>query len=227
MTPWTFVSPASRGIGHEIARHLLQTTNVPVVVTARTNLEEVKSSLLKGLGPREEGSGKDALEKRLHLHHVDVLDDASISSLSESLKSTFPPSSHRLQLAFLLPGRLDPERTITRVSASSASLTFQTNILGPLLLAKHLFPFLPTSRTSLPPSDDASTHLPRTSTIAFLAARVGSISDNRSAGGWYSYRMSKAAIFQLAKTLDLELRRTAGDRAMAVALHPGTVRTGL
>lgn len=57
-----------------------------------------------------------------------------------------------------------------------------------------------------------------------MAARVGSIYDNAS-GGWYSYRASKASVFQLAKTFDLHLRSRCGDRALAVALHPGTVKT--
>ncbi|KAJ5118178.1 uncharacterized protein N7515_010401 [Penicillium bovifimosum] len=57
-----------------------------------------------------------------------------------------------------------------------------------------------------------------------MAARVGSISDNAS-GGWYSYRASKAAVFQLAKSFDLYLHTKSGQRAMAVVLHPGTVRT--
>lgn len=57
-----------------------------------------------------------------------------------------------------------------------------------------------------------------------MAARVGSISDN-SLGGWYSYRASKSAVFQLAKTFDLYLRTRSGERALAIAMHPGTVRT--
>lgn len=59
-----------------------------------------------------------------------------------------------------------------------------------------------------------------------MSARVGSISDNRL-GGWYSYRASKAGVNQLVKTFDNHLRTTSGGNAMAIALHPGTVRTGL
>ena len=59
-----------------------------------------------------------------------------------------------------------------------------------------------------------------------MSARVGSITDN-NAGGWYSYRSSKAAVNQTAKSLDIYLRNSAGQKAMAVALHPGTVKTGL
>lgn len=57
-----------------------------------------------------------------------------------------------------------------------------------------------------------------------MSARVGSITDNLS-GGWYSYRASKAAVNQLAKSLDVYLQQAAGNKAMCVSLHPGTVKT--
>ncbi|MCX7281704.1 MAG: hypothetical protein NTX21_09150, partial [Alphaproteobacteria bacterium] len=52
-----------------------------------------------------------------------------------------------------------------------------------------------------------------------------SIGDNRL-GGWYSYRVSKAAINQAIRTSSIELARRAPD-AICQALHPGTVDTGL
>ncbi|MGI4795784.1 MAG: SDR family NAD(P)-dependent oxidoreductase, partial [Janthinobacterium lividum] len=61
--------------------------------------------------------------------------------------------------------------------------------------------------------------------FATLSARVGSISDNRL-GGWYAYRASKAALNQLVRTAAIELAQTR-PLAVCVALHPGTVDTGL
>ncbi|KAL4930690.1 uncharacterized protein BDV17DRAFT_258365 [Aspergillus undulatus] len=83
-----------------------------------------------------------------------------------------------------------------------------------MLLMKHLSQFLPSKST--PPFQDRVSqsqtsgnnppfHLPPHSIYAMMAARVGSIPDNAS-GGWYSYRTSKASVFQLAKTFDLYLR---------------------
>lgn len=43
---------------------------------------------------------------------------------------------------------------------------------------------------------------------------------------WYSYRASKAALNQVIKTLSRELK-ARNVPAMALAYHPGTVRTGL
>ena len=47
--PWALVSPASRGIGLQIARRLLESTNLPVVATARNDLQEVEAQILDGL----------------------------------------------------------------------------------------------------------------------------------------------------------------------------------
>jgi NAD(P)-dependent dehydrogenase (short-subunit alcohol dehydrogenase family) len=59
--------------------------------------------------------------------------------------------------------------------------------------------------------------------MAALSARVGSIGDNR-AGGWHSYRASKAALNQIIRGAAIELGRTH-KHAVCVALHPGTVAT--
>ena len=82
--------------------------------------------------------------------------------------------------------------------------------LVPRLVAKHFLPIMPRSGRTV---------------FAALSARVGSISDNRL-GGWHGYRASKAALNMLVRTLAIEERRR-NDRAIVVALHPGTVATEL
>jgi NAD(P)-dependent dehydrogenase (short-subunit alcohol dehydrogenase family) len=89
---------------------------------------------------------------------------------------------------------------------------------------KHLSPFLPNKSSSAFPESEGTLRLPSHAIYALMAARVGSISDNAS-GGWYSYRASKASVYQIAKTFDLYLRGRCAERAIAVALHPGTVKT--
>lgn len=64
MPPWSLISPASRGIGFALARRVLQTTNAPVVVTARKNLAKAKKELLEGL---------DVDDGRLTMLEIDVL----------------------------------------------------------------------------------------------------------------------------------------------------------
>jgi len=58
-----------------------------------------------------------------------------------------------------------------------------------------------------------------------MSAKVGSIGDN-GLGGWYSYRLSKAALNMATKNLSVELGR--GQRkVVCISLHPGTVDTDL
>lgn len=59
--------------------------------------------------------------------------------------------------------------------------------------------------------------------IAFITSRMGSIADN-SSGGYYGYRMSKAALNAAATSLTKDLK----PRGIAVAiLHPGYVQTAM
>jgi NAD(P)-dependent dehydrogenase (short-subunit alcohol dehydrogenase family) len=65
MQPWALVTPASRGIGLELARRLLRTTDIPIVTSARKDLDQTRENVLSGLD--------DVSEDRLHVLKVDVL----------------------------------------------------------------------------------------------------------------------------------------------------------
>ena len=102
------------------------------------------------------------------------------------------------------------EKRLEDITPESVLAAFRVNTLGPLLVAKHFLPLLPRSGKSV---------------FAAISARLGSIGDNKL-GGWYSYRASKAALNQAIRTSSIELARRAPD-AICLALHPGTVDTGL
>ena len=135
-----------------------------------------------------------------------------------------PPDRHHLHLSLAVPGVLTPEKSPAQVDAGASLAMFRVNTLGPLLLMKHFAEFLPRRGTDM--GGGEADALPAHATWVFMSARVGSVADNRS-GGWFSYRASKAAVNSVAKSLDVMLRARSGDKAVAVAYHPGTVRTGL
>ncbi|KAK8216073.1 short-chain dehydrogenase/reductase-like protein [Phyllosticta capitalensis] len=217
--PWTLVSPASRGIGQALARHVLRSTKAPMVATARGDLERAKEEILEGMDANA--------RERLSMVALDFLNESTIASASQHCADRFPQRTHHLHLALVVPGLLFPEKAPAQIDADNALLTLQTNTLGPLLAIKHFARHLPRKSTSLPDSaTDAFANLPLPATWATMSARVGSITDNKL-GGWYSYRASKAAVNQITKTFDNHLRTQAGEKAAAVAMHPGTVRTGL
>ncbi|KAI0379127.1 NAD(P)-binding protein [Hypomontagnella monticulosa] len=232
--PWILVSPANRGIGHALTRHLLRTTTAPVLATARSNLPGVRESILDSLHSSE-GNGEEveSASKRLHMLYVDVTDESTLATASAEAAELFPPKTHHLHLAFALPGVLHPEKSPRDIDYAAALHTLQVNVLGPLMLMKHFSEFLPRRNTEIsdrPLFSASKTEErgpgPSHATWLTASARVGSTSDNRL-GGWYTYRASKAAVNSVTRSFDQHLRTRSGDAAVAIAYHPGTVRTDL
>ncbi|KAI0169771.1 NAD(P)-binding protein [Hypoxylon sp. FL1284] len=254
--PWILVSPASRGIGHALARHLLRTTTAPVLATARTDLTGVRSSLLDSVSPPSSPSSSsrdDGASRRLHVVRLDVESESSVEAAAAEAARLFPPATHHLRLAFALPGVLRPEKSPRDVDYDAALRAFRVNALGPLMLMKWFGDMLPRRGVSLPlaredtlfrdrsyaspctvkegegegeATQSGEADEPTHATWLTTTARVGSTTDNRL-GGWYSYRSSKAAAASLTRTFDLHLAARSGGRALALGYHPGTVRTGL
>ena len=103
-----------------------------------------------------------------------------------------------------------PERSWKQIDGDAMAQVFAVNTIGPALIAKHFLPLMASETKSV---------------FAALSARVGSIGDN-GLGGWHSYRASKAALNMLMKNFAIELGRR-NRNGICVALHPGTVDTGL
>lgn len=161
---------------------------------------------------------------RIDVRSLDLTDQASIEELGAHLRGTYDRVDILLNVAGLLGnGKTDlgPERTITRIDRGWMEASLAVNVIGPVMLTKELVPLLtqPRRRRQL---DESEVQRP-TALVANLSARVGSISDN-GLGGWYSYRLSKAALNQATRTMALELGRQL---VWCVALHPGTTNTDL
>lgn len=154
----------------------------------------------------ERGVATSRLSRRLN--GLDVTDENSIARALAGL-----PEVPRLVLVatgLLHADGIAPEKSLAALDPTRLARSFAVNAIGPALVAKHLLPLMPRAGRSV---------------FAVLSARVGSIADNRL-GGWYGYRASKAALNQLIRTAAIEQHRRAPG-SVVVALHPGTVATGL
>ena len=142
---------------------------------------------------------------------IDITDEASVEAAARAVAAFDVP----LRLVMLATGFLHgqghtPEKALRQLNAAHLQHAFAVNVIGPALVMKHFLPLLAPQGKSA---------------FAALSARVGSIADN-SLGGWYSYRTCKAALNQMLHTAAIELKRSR-PHALCVALHPGTVDTGL
>ncbi len=110
---------------------------------------------------------------------------------------------------FIASGALGmPEKSLRALTAAAMLEQFAVNAVGPALVIKHVVRLLPKDRVAR---------------VGVLSARVGSIGDN-ALGGWYAYRVAKAALNQIVHTAAIELARSH-PLAVLACLHPGTVAT--
>ena len=142
---------------------------------------------------------------------IDGLDLTDGASVEHHLRKVTGP----FDLVIVASGALEigahgPEKSLRQVSAEGLAAQFAVNAIGPALVMRHAPRLLPRGGRGV---------------FAVLSARVGSISDNQL-GGWYSYRMAKAALNMGVKTLSVELSRWRND-ACITAIHPGTTLTPL
>lgn len=141
---------------------------------------------------------------------LDLTDEESVKAAA-----AFAASHGAIRLVVDATGLLhapgvEPEKSWRAIDPAAMAQSFAINAIGPALLMKHFLPLLPRGGKAV---------------FATLSAKVGSIGDN-NLGGWYSYRAAKAALNQLVHTAAIELKRSRAE-ALCVALHPGTVDTGL
>jgi len=130
---------------------------------------------------------------------VDVADETTVAQLAQQLAGT------KIDLLINNAGIFLHEQ-LGDIDYKTVTQQFLVNAQAPLQVTEALLGNL---------NDGAK--------IAFITSRMGSIADNTS-GGYYGYRMSKAALNAGAKSLSLDLKA----RGIAVAiLHPGYVQTAM
>lgn len=133
------------------------------------------------------------------LDGIDVSDANSVGSLQQQLKG------ESLDWLINNAGILSVE-SLDSLDFEAMERQFKVNSLGPLRVTAAL-----------------SANLTAGAKVGIITSRMGSVEDNTS-GGYYGYRMSKAAVNMAGMSLARDLK----DKGVAVALlHPGMVATDM
>lgn len=130
---------------------------------------------------------------------VDVTDEAAIARVAGALAGTV------LDRVILNAGVLRAD-SLDDFEVSDVRAQLEVNAIAPLRWVRALRP-----------------RFARGSKLALITTRMASMADNGS-GGYYGYRMSKAALNAAGVSLARDL---ASDGVAVVLVHPGFVRTGM
>jgi NAD(P)-dependent dehydrogenase (short-subunit alcohol dehydrogenase family) len=140
--------------------------------------------------------------ERLRIFAIDITSERSVHELARALGDV------GVDMLVNNAGVMEKSRGLEQLDYAALELTMDTNALGPLRVTAALLP-----------------HMRRNSVrkIVHVSSEMGSIEGNAS-GGWYGYRMSKAALNMACKSMAHDLR---GEGFTVVAVHPGWVQTDM
>ena len=138
-------------------------------------------------------------KSRFRYLKLDLADAATIDALGAQLKDE--TIDVLVNNAGVLKGAGE---TLANLSFADVAKSFEVNTIGPMRVTKAMLPSL--QRSSNPK-------------VVNMSSAMGSIDDNKS-GGYYAYRMSKAALNMFNKCLSLEFPKITD-----IAMHPGWVKT--
>lgn len=202
------IAGAGGAIGEALIKEYLQDekTTWNVVALTRSPLGEYQFRIKSALNLCQ-----NSLTERLHVMNVDVTRESEV----ERMVSSLPPSFDKLHLFVNAVGYLSdeesrPEKSLRDFRPEFFHKNIDINTLPSILCAKHL--------------TKAFRH-PEQSAFVSLSAKLGSMGDN-NLGGWYSYRISKAALNMAIRNIHLEYRHRRTNCSVA-AVHPGTTHSRL
>ncbi|HTB57161.1 MAG TPA: SDR family oxidoreductase [Polyangia bacterium] len=179
-------------------------TRTALVVGANRGIGLALCKRLKSLGReviavgRRSSSALDALGARVELG-VDVTTDDGVAALAQRLEGVVIDE-------LVCNAGILREDDLDGVDLDDVRAQIEVNALGPLRVVKAL-----------------RKNIRRGGKLALITSRMGSIADNGS-GGYYGYRMSKAALNAAGMSLARDLR---GAGIAVAILHPGYVRTDM
>jgi NAD(P)-dependent dehydrogenase (short-subunit alcohol dehydrogenase family) len=149
---------------------------------------------------RDPESASDLAKLGVRVEALDVESPKSIAAFARRLKGApLDVLFHNAAMGVAGPA-------VEQVAAEEVEGHFRVNAMGPLLLTQALLPNLREGERKL---------------VVAISSGLGSISEN-STGGWVAYRISKAALHQVMRTLSAEL---AKEGLSFVLISPGWVRT--
>ena len=191
---------AGHGIGFGIVNQLINTLN-DVKIFATYNNAQKATPLLK---LSEENFNLNSFQ-------INPLEEGEHLKLKETIGRFTTEIDLIINcVGFLHDDKSLPEKSLKDIDSDKILEDFKINTIPTLLVAKCYESMLSNDRDSV---------------LTTLSAKVGSIEDNRM-GGWYGYRMSKAALNMACKNIAIELKRKKKNCSV-IALHPGTTDTDL
>lgn len=201
------ITGCNRGLGLGLIKCFLQLSSPPqhIIATCR-NVQQA-----------EELNSLAKQHSNLHILQIDLKDIDKYDQFAKEVESIVQDNG--LNVLFNNAGISPKSTRLNFVKSDDLVDTFVTNTVAPIMLTKALVPLLKKAAEVNPSAPIG----PQKACIVNMSSILGSIQAN-SDGGLYAYRTSKSALNAATKSMSLDLKP---NQIMAVAMHPGWVRTDM
>ncbi|XP_056138497.1 C-factor [Lampris incognitus] len=212
------VTGANRGIGLELIRQLVEhAEEIHIFACCR----EPEGARAKALGELA-----DQHSEQITIVKLDTTDEASILAAVQKIGERV--NAHGLNLLINNAGinKPDSPAPLSLTNKTEMMEVYETNVVGPFLLAKMLLPYLQrAAEGNSTPEVKGGRMSCRRSAIINISSLVGSIEkcpENFPRAQMYAYRLSKAALNMLTRCLAEDFKKY---NVLVTAIHPGWVQT--
>ncbi|OWF56663.1 uncharacterized protein LOC110445469 isoform X1 [Mizuhopecten yessoensis] len=201
------ITGANRGLGLEFVKQVVCFTSPPKHLFATCRDPESATSL-------QEIAKAHSCVKMMKL---DVTRDDDIQTTYENTRHVL--AEEGLNLIINNAGIAYKKQYLGNLTHNDLLEQFAVNVFSPLLITQALLPLL---KLAAQKSSDKGMSWHKAALVN-LSSVLGSVENNQQ-GGLYPYRASKAALNMVTKNQSIDLK---ADGILAVAIHPGWVRTDM
>jgi NAD(P)-dependent dehydrogenase (short-subunit alcohol dehydrogenase family) len=146
-------------------------------------------------------------DDRVRIHPLEVTDEQSVRALAKALEGVAIDVVYNVAGVYGGPGQ-SIRQMADDLNLADVARTYDVNAMGPLRVAVALLPNVRKGASKK---------------LVHVTSGMGSIDDNTS-GGYYAYRMSKAALNMMSKSLAVDLQR---EGIASYVINPGWVQTDM
>ncbi|XP_074487703.1 C-signal-like [Sebastes fasciatus] len=213
------VTGTNRGIGLELVKQLAEGTRVEAHIYAGCRAPEgTRAEALRDLATQYPG--------KITLIKLDMSDEDSISAAVQAVTEQIGAGGLNLLINNAAINTPETPAPLSATEKEDMMKVYETNVVGPFLIAKMFLPLLKRAAEMDSPDKDKGDKMScRRSAIINISTLISSIEkcpETFAIAQMYPYRISKAALNMLTRCQAEDFK---GHNILVTAIHPGWVRT--
>lgn len=211
------VTGSNRGIGLELVERLAERTGADAHIYAGCREpEDSRAEALRALATQHPG--------KITIIKLDMSDEDSICAAVQAVSEKIGTSGLNLLINNAAINKPASPAPLSATGKRDMMEVYETNVVGPFLLAKMLLPLLQRAAEKTSPADKDKMSCRRSAimNISTLISSLEKCPETFSVAQMYPYRTSKAALNMLTRCQAEDFRKY---NILVTAIHPGWVRT--